>query len=94
MKTLWKLIQTIVVLGMAAVMGWYSFLYLEWIGIITAAYFTAIGWMLSQIWSPGKNKSEPTSGVQSLNVTNTGASVATSTGTTDRILNEDEENSL
>jgi len=68
MKTLWKLFQTLVIIGMAAVMGWYSFLYLEWIGIITAAYFTAIGWMLSQVWASEKKKSEPTSDVRSSNI--------------------------
>lgn len=76
-RILGNIFKSLIVLAMGGVMGYYSFLNLGWWGVITACYFTAIGWLLAKSWtSREKNKSDVTLETQSLSETATSASAA------------------
>ena len=51
--------KSFIVIAMGGVMGWYSFGHLGWWGVITAGYFTVIGWLLAKSWTnPEKNNTK------------------------------------
>ena len=85
-RILGNIFKSIIVIAMGAVMGYYSFENLQWWGVITACYFTVIGWLLAKSWtSPEKNKSDVNLEMQSLNGTVTNASAVAQKGMIDNV---------
>lgn len=56
MRILGNVFRATIIIAMGCLMGWYVFQEAGLISVLTALYFTAIGWLLSRAWKCPENK--------------------------------------